>query len=297
MTASPPDPASPPQSQTPAKAGTRGAVATAKTGGDGRSAPVAKTEASPGLKRAGGSDVPEWNNTVLNTVLDTIWTPRNSPEELKTKHHRAALAAMQAFKPSDEIEGMIAAQATAMHLASMECFRRAMIPEQPADIASKLRKDGANLARGMAEMLDALDRKRGKSGQQKVTVEHVHVHAGGQAIVGAVTGGPRGEGITPAARVNPVHRLPHWTTTLPLAQSSPRCEAQTRRRSACQSPAMANGRCRMHGGASTGPRTAEGVERIRKARTKHGGYGAEMRRLRSIVSELRRLEAKASERF
>jgi hypothetical protein len=40
-------------------------------------------------------------------------------------------------------------------------------------------------------LLDALNRHRGKS-QQKVTVEHVHVHSGGQAIVGAV--GP-GEGL------------------------------------------------------------------------------------------------------
>jgi hypothetical protein len=34
-------------------------------------------------------------------------------------------------------------------------------------------------------LLDALNRHRGK-GQQKVTVEHVHVHEGGQAIVGTV---------------------------------------------------------------------------------------------------------------
>ena len=37
--------------------------------------------------------------------------------------------------------------------------------------------------------LEALSRHRGK-GQQKISVEHVHVHPGGQAIVGAVeTGG------------------------------------------------------------------------------------------------------------
>jgi hypothetical protein len=34
-------------------------------------------------------------------------------------------------------------------------------------------------------LLEALNRHRGK-GQQKVTVEHVHVHAGGQAVVGSV---------------------------------------------------------------------------------------------------------------
>jgi hypothetical protein len=37
---------------------------------------------------------------------------------------------------------------------------------------------------------------------------------------------------------------------------------------------MANGRCELHGGKSTGPRTPEGVERIRRAQTKHGHYSA-----------------------
>lgn len=33
---------------------------------------------------------------------------------------------------------------------------------------------------------------------------------------------------------------------------APRCGARTRKGCLCQSPAMANGRCRMHGGASPG---------------------------------------------
>ena len=37
----------------------------------------------------------------------------------------------------------------------------------------------------MSMLLEALNRHRGK-GQQKVTVEHVHVHSGGQAVVGVV---------------------------------------------------------------------------------------------------------------
>ena len=43
------------------------------------------------------------------------------------------------------------------------------------------------LGGGHAVLLEALNRHRGK-GQQKVTVEHVHVHSGGQAIVGMVEG-------------------------------------------------------------------------------------------------------------
>ena len=44
------------------------------------------------------------------------------------------------------------------------------------------------MARAMTDMLDALDRKRGK-GPQVVRVERVVVHEGGQAIVGNVRSG------------------------------------------------------------------------------------------------------------
>jgi hypothetical protein len=40
---------------------------------------------------------------------------------------------------------------------------------------------------------------------------------------------------------------------------------------------MRNGRCRMHGGTSTGPRTSKGIERSRRARWKHGAYSRETR--------------------
>lgn len=92
-------------------------------------------------------------------------------------------------------------------------------------------------------------------------------------------------------------RLPDWRTTLPLAQSCPRCGARTRTGTPCRSPAMGNGRCRMHGGASTGPRTAEGVARVSKARTRHGLYGAEMRELRRVCRELRAEGWRMTEEF
>lgn len=57
-----------------------------------------------------------------------------------------------------------------------------------------------------------------------------------------------------------------------------RCGAMTRRRTACQCPAMQNRRrCRLHGGKSTGPRTPEGLERSRRANWKHGVYSQETR--------------------
>lgn len=54
---------------------------------------------------------------------------------------------------------------------------------------------------------------------------------------------------------------------------------------------MPNGRCRMHGGGSTGPRTPEGLERLREARTIHGGRSAEAIDLRRAMRALR-LEAR-----
>ena len=58
---------------------------------------------------------------------------------------------------------------------------------------------------------------------------------------------------------------------------------------------MANGRCRMHGGPSTGPRTAEGLARLRAARTRTGLHTAEMVGLRRLLSALRRAARRALE--
>ena len=72
---------------------------------------------------------------------------------------------------------------------------------------------------------------------------------------------------------------------------APRCGAKTRRGSRCRCPAMSNGRCCIHGGLSTGPTTPEGIERIRRAATKHGRYSkealAERRQVQRLLKECR----------
>ncbi len=103
--------------------------------------------------------------------------------------------------------------------------------------------------------------------------------------------------MTDKVRENPMHRLPDWRTTLPLAQACPRCGARTRAGKPCQSPAMGNGRCRMHGGASTGPRTAAGLASLRAARTRSGLYSADMLRIRRWATELQRLARQIAEEF
>lgn len=65
-----------------------------------------------------------------------------------------------------------------------------------------------------------------------------------------------------------------------------RCGAKTRCGQPCQSPSMRNGRCRMHGGKSTGPKTPDGRERSRRANWKHGYYSAEAIAERSSFRQL-----------
>src|ERR1700722_7607378 len=74
---------------------------------------------------------------------------------------------------------------------------------------------------------------------------------------------------------------------------APYCGARTRRGTLCKARAMANGRCRLHGGKSTGPRSAAGIERIRRALTKHGRYSKaariERHQFRALVREAREI--------
>ena len=78
-----------------------------------------------------------------------------------------------------------------------------------------------------------------------------------------------------------------------------RCGAKTRKGTACQRPANKhNGRCRLHGGASTGAKTSEGLKRISQANMRHGKYTKEKlekQRMnaakgREIKKELRQIE-------
>jgi hypothetical protein len=66
-----------------------------------------------------------------------------------------------------------------------------------------------------AMLLEALNRHRGK-GQQKMTVEHVHVHSGGQAVVGMV-------GTSGAGDNAKIEGQPHAAQIAYAAQPEMRC--------------------------------------------------------------------------
>jgi hypothetical protein len=53
-------------------------------------------------------------------------------------------------------------------------------------------------------------------------------------------------------------------------------KARTNNHQPCRQPAMANGRCRLHGGKSSGAKTKEGKQKQKKANRKHGFYTPEV---------------------
>lgn len=64
------------------------------------------------------------------------------------------------------------------------------------------------------------------------------------------------------------------------------CGAKTRSGSPCRkSPMSGKRRCRLHGGKSSGPRTAAGIQRIRDANLKHG------LRTNEVIAEAKRRAA------
>jgi hypothetical protein len=140
------------------------------------------------LKQIGGSRSDHWNNILANQTVEALWLKHSDPET-RDKQYDATVAALVGIGPKDELEGMIAAQLIAAHNAALECYRRAMLTEQSFEGRRENLSLANKLSRTYATLLEALDRHRGK-GQQKVTVEHVHVYQGGQAVVGVVA--PRG---------------------------------------------------------------------------------------------------------
>jgi hypothetical protein len=103
------------------------------------------------------------------------------------------LSVVKGVKPKDQMEAMLAAQMAAVHMATMTFARRLAhvqnIPQQ--DSAERAFN---KLARTFSAQVEALKRYR-TGGEQRVTVEHVTVNEGGQAIVGNVAhrGGGNGD--------------------------------------------------------------------------------------------------------
>lgn len=190
------------------------------------------------LKAIGGSASDAFNNVLANAAMSTLWLKNSGPEE-RDRQLSAMAAALVGIAPQDELEGMLAGQLVAANAAAMECYRRAMIGEQSFEGRKENLNQANKLSRTYVTLLEALNRHRGKGIQQKVTVEHVHVHAGGQALVGAVQAGggvasdnqrqPHAQAIAHAP-VAPLRSPNQEREPLPIAGDAERSLPHARRR-------------------------------------------------------------------
>jgi hypothetical protein len=145
-------------------------------------------------------DLPTGSNLLLAaigstdiTFMDKLVRQICAATTNNVEHLNFILSVVKAVQPKDELEAMLATQMAVVHIATMTMAKQlasaTLIPQQDS-AQNALNK----LLRTYTTQVEALKRYR-TGGQQKVTVEHVHVHEGGQAIVGSVThrGGKGGE--------------------------------------------------------------------------------------------------------
>jgi hypothetical protein len=125
----------------------------------------------------------------VNSLINQLANAGSQGRQIDEDNLNFMLSVVKGIQPRDQLEAMLAAQMAAVHVATMTSARRLAhvenIPQQ--DSAERTFN---KLARTFAVQMEALKRYR-TGGEQKVTVQHVSVSEGGQAIVGNVTQAPR----------------------------------------------------------------------------------------------------------
>jgi hypothetical protein len=139
-----------------------------------------------------GTDSIRVAHALIEQSLNTIpsCNQGDAAQKVETVCH-----SLEGLNPQTTVEGLLCAQMLGTHNLAMEFMRRSLLPGQTFDGATSETNRAVRLLRVFVEQTDALQRLRGKAGQQTVTVEHVHVHEGGQAIVGTVTAKEPGRGV------------------------------------------------------------------------------------------------------
>ena len=151
----------------------------------------------------------------LHEIVELLWLPESLSEEEMSARILRALDLYEDLKPDGSAESMLAAQMVGTHSAALDCLRRAALPDQTYVGRDMALKHAHKLMTLYTQQLAALDKHRGK-GQQKVTVEHVHVHPGGQAVVGNVEMGRRGE--THSNDAEPIEHVQDVSTPIKAAK-------------------------------------------------------------------------------
>lgn len=137
------------------------------------------------------------NSEFFDGLITQMLNAGGAGQGAKDNNLNFMLSVVADIQPKDHLEAMLATQMAAVHMATMTFSRRLAsvetIPQQ--DSAERALN---KLARTFATQMEALKKYR-TGGEQKMTVEHVTVNEGGQAIVGNVSQGDRGRAQNPKA--------------------------------------------------------------------------------------------------
>jgi uncharacterized protein (DUF305 family) len=167
-----------------------GAAGQAANDADEATASVSIEMSPEKQRKATLSDKRDVQRHRVNEVMNTLSRRPDLSREDMNARVQSAYDMLAELAPRDHAERMLINQMIACHEAAMECMQIASTPGKSMEVCDMAWKHAEKLMATYQKQLAALDKHRGK-GQQKVTVEHVHVGAGGQAIVGNVSTGEK----------------------------------------------------------------------------------------------------------
>ncbi|WP_051544655.1 hypothetical protein [Sulfitobacter mediterraneus] len=123
-------------------------------------------------------------NGLLSHCLKVLKANEASDDFAGNDERAFMLAAIKELAPRDAVERMLAVQMAATHVAMVRAGRWLALADT-VEKATAYNSNYTKLARTYTAQMEAL-RKHRNGGKQTVTVQHVNVEGGGQAIVGNV---------------------------------------------------------------------------------------------------------------
>ena len=135
------------------------------------------------LKSITGPEVATLSRRLINDVEIVCVSNVHDKDSIKNAQNLSK-AMMSSLAPQDGLQAMLATQMIAVHQLQMKCSKFAKHLENPENMKTYTNM-AIKLANTFLNQANALSKLQGKN-QQKVTVEHVNVEAGGQAIVGNI---------------------------------------------------------------------------------------------------------------
>ena len=141
------------------------------------------------LKAIFGTEHPEMADGLMNHCIKVLKANEASDDYPGHDERMFMVSAVVEIKPRDTFERMLAVQMAATHVAIVRSGRW-LANTETVDQVKAHYSGYTKLARAYVAQMEAL-RKHRNGGKQTVTVQHVNVEGGGQAIVGNVETGGR----------------------------------------------------------------------------------------------------------